>query len=107
MRNGPEVGRERVETLDEALAAAREAIDRSRRGGRLETVSALREFTPDQRVQTRVEVSGKGLLFGPEAGIDLMGDGAVVAYSGALRKRELDADGLDEALAAVRAALNG
>jgi hypothetical protein len=58
----------------------------------------LREFTPDQRVQVRIEVSGPGLIRSPEGGIDVMGDGALVAYTGGIRKEPIAADSLDEAI---------
>jgi hypothetical protein len=34
-----------------------------------------------------------------------MGDGSVIAYRGAVRKEEIDADTMDEALARLREAL--
>jgi hypothetical protein len=45
------------------------------------------------------------LVRGPEAGIDVMGDGAVVVYRGAIRKQPLEADTLDEAFARLRSSL--
>ena len=105
VRRGPKVTRDGYDSLDEALAAAREAADRTRREGRLPAINALRDFTPDQRVQCRVEVSGKGFLRAPEAGIDVMGDGSIVPYTGAIRKQRLEASGLDEAIESLRGAL--
>jgi len=35
------------------------------------------------------EISGRGLLRPPTAGVDLRGDGSVVAYSGGIRREEL------------------
>jgi hypothetical protein len=105
VRRGSEVTREKLGSLDEALERARDAADRVRREGRLDTVSAFREYKPGQRVQARIEVSGKGFLRGPEAGIDVMGDGSVVPYRGAISKRTLAADSLDDAIAKLREAL--
>jgi hypothetical protein len=76
-----------------------------RREGHLKGISALRDFSPGQRVHARVELSGPGFLRGREGGIDVMGDGAVVAYKGAIRKEPLPADSLDEALDCLREAL--
>ncbi len=87
--------------------AAREEVDRTRREGRLGPVQGFREYAPGERVQCRVEVSGKGFLRGPEAGIDVMGDGTLVPYAGSLRKRTLEADTLDEAIDALRSELGG
>ena len=98
VRHGSKVTREKFGTLDEALAEARTRVDEVRREGRLPTVSMLREFTPDQRVQARIEVSGPGLIRSPEGGIDVMGDGALVAYTGAIRKEPIAANSLDEAI---------
>ena len=105
VRHGSEVGRERFQTLDEALAEARERVDRVRRGGRLAEVSAFRTYEPGERVQARVEISGPGLLRTAEAGIDVMGDGTLVPYRGAIRKQRLGADTLDEAVEGLREAL--
>lgn len=106
VREGSKVSRDGFDDLDSALAAAREAIDRSRRGGRMAPAKGIgSDYAPGDQVQCRTEVSGKGFLRGPEAGIDLMGDGAIVAYTGTIRKERLAADSLDEAVAAVLSAL--
>ncbi len=73
--------------------------------GRLGSVSAFREYTPDRRVQARIEVSGKGLLRGPEAGLDVMGDGSLVPYRGTIFKRALQAESVDEAIERIRESL--
>ena len=36
-----------------------------------------------------------------------MGDGALVPYAGSMRKRQLEADTLDEAIEAIRSELGG
>jgi hypothetical protein len=106
VRHGSDVSRERVETLDEAIAAARHAVDEVREEGRLPKVSAFRDYGPEKRVHARVELSGPGLLRGKEGGIDLMGDGTVVPYTGAIRKRKLGGDSLDDAFERLREALD-
>ena len=105
VRHGSDVGRERFQTLDEALAEARERVDRVRRTGRLDEISAFRTYEPGERVQARVEISGPGLLRTAKAGIDVMGDGTLVPYRGAIRKRRLQADSLDQAVEGLREAL--
>jgi hypothetical protein len=105
VRHGSEVDRGSYEDLEEALAEARGRAAQVLSEGGLGTVSAFRDYEPGDRVQARIEVSGGGFLRGPEAGIDVMGDGALVPYSGAIRKRRLEAGGLDEAIERVRAAL--
>ena len=106
-RHGSEVTKGRFDTLDEALEHARDRIDAALREGRLGTVSMLREFTPDQRVQSRVEISANRFFTGPQAGLDVMGDGAVIAYTGGLNREALDADTLDEAFERLRESLGG
>jgi hypothetical protein len=41
----------------------------------------------------------------PEGGIDVMGDGKAIAYTGAVRKEKIDADSLDDAFDRLREAL--
>jgi hypothetical protein len=102
VRRGSTVGREKFGTLDEAIAEARRRVDEIRREDRLPPISLLREFTPDQRVAARIEISGPGLLRGAEGGVDVMGDGAATAYSGAIRKERIEADSLDQAFGRLR-----
>jgi hypothetical protein len=105
VRHGSNVGREKFNSLDEAIAEAKRRVDEVRREGGLPTISAFREHTPDQRVHARIEISGPGLVRVPEGGIDVMGDGAAIAYTGAIRKRKLEADSLEDAFERLRVAL--
>jgi hypothetical protein len=97
-RHESKVGREKFATLDEALDEARRRVDEVRREGGLPEITAFRKHTPDQRVQARIEISGPGLIRSPEGGIDVMGDGHAVAYTGAIRKETIEAGSLDDAL---------
>jgi hypothetical protein len=97
VRHGSSVGREKFSSLDEAIDDARRRVDEIRRQDGLPHISFIREFSPDQRVAARIEISGPGLIRAPEAGIDVMGDGAVIAYTGAVRKEPIEADSLDDA----------
>jgi hypothetical protein len=105
VRHGSKVGREKFSTLDEAIAEARRRVDEVRHEGGLPTISAFREHTPGQRVQARIEISGPGLIRSPEGGIDVMGDGHAIAYTGAIRKEPIEAASLDEALSRLTEAL--
>jgi hypothetical protein len=105
VRHGSKVGRDKFATLDQALAEARRRVEEVRREDRLPTISMLREFTPDQRVAARIEISGPGLIRSPEAGLDVMGDGSVIAYTGAIRKEPIEADSLDQAFEHLTGAL--
>jgi len=105
VRYGPKVSRQRIETLEQAIEETRSAVEGVRREGGLPKLSAFRDYEPGRRVHARIEISGPGLLRGKEAGIDVMGDGTVVPYTGAIRKRELGADSLDDAFERLREAL--
>jgi hypothetical protein len=99
------VGREKFATLDEAIADAQRRVDQIRREDRLPPISTLRDFTPAERVAARIEISGPGLVRAPEGGIDVMGDGAAIAYTGAIRKERIEADSLEDAFAKLALAL--
>jgi hypothetical protein len=105
VRNGPEVARDKVGSLDQALALARERVEEVLAEDRLGKVEGFRTYGPGERVQARIEVSGPGLLRGPEAGIDVMGNGSLVPYAGAIRKRQLEAGGPDQAIESIRRVL--
>jgi hypothetical protein len=105
VRHGSSVGREKFGTLDEAIDDARRRVEKIRREERLPPISSIRDFSPDERVQARIEISGPGLIRGAEGGIDVMGDGQAVAYTGTIRKETIAADSLDEAFEGLRTAL--
>ena len=107
VRHGSNVGRERFDSLDEAIDEARRRVEEVRREGGLPTIKVFREHTPDQRVHARIEISGPGLLRGKEGGVDVMGDGHAIAYTGVIRKEPIDADSLDEAFERLQRALDG
>jgi hypothetical protein len=105
VRRGSSVGREKFSSLDEAIAGARRRVDEIRREDRLPPISFIRDFSPDQRVAARIEISGPGLIRSPEGGIDVMGNGEAIAYTGAVRKERIDAETLDEAFERLGEAL--
>jgi hypothetical protein len=53
-------------------------------------VSSLRDYGPAQQVHARLQLSGKGWLRKPVAGIDVRGDGTFMPYRGGVRREELD-----------------
>jgi hypothetical protein len=99
------VGRQKFATLDEAIADARRRVEEVRREDRLPPISFIRDFSSDQRVAARIEISGPGLIRAPEGGIDVMGDGAAIAYTGAVRKEQIEADSLEDAFEKLAQAL--
>jgi hypothetical protein len=106
VRHGPQVEREKLDSLEQALESARAQVASVLGESRLGEINAIRTYEPGQRVHARVEISGPGMLHGREAGIDVMGDGTLVPYLGSIRKRALgEAPTLDQALERIRAEL--
>jgi hypothetical protein len=87
VRNGPKVEKLRAEGLEEALdLAEREARVLAAAPGRRTVALRSREFTPQQQVAGRVELTGRGV----RAGIDVRGDGAAEAWTGRIRRRVVE-----------------
>jgi hypothetical protein len=87
VRNGPRVGKQRLATAGEALAAVeREARAIAAAPGRSAVDLRARTFTPQQQVAGRIELRGPGVT----AGIDVRGDGAVEAWTGRVRRRVVE-----------------
>jgi hypothetical protein len=107
VRHGPKVERESFDSLDEAIATMERRAEEIRGEGPLASVKALRDYEPGERVHARLELSTGGVLRGREAGVDVMGDGALVPYVGVIRKRKLEPDRDQSALDAVREAVTG
>jgi hypothetical protein len=84
VRSGPKVEREKLDSLDAALAVMERRAQALADGADATTVNALtRKFEPIQQVVGRVELSGpRGL----RAGVDVRGDGSVESYTGRLRR---------------------
>jgi hypothetical protein len=105
VRHGSSVGREKFGSLDEAIDETRRRVEEVQLEGGLPTITAFRKHTPGQRVQARIEISGPGLIRSREGGIDVMGDGTAIAFTGAIRKETIEADSLDQAFERLRADL--
>jgi hypothetical protein len=105
IRHGPDVSHESFDDLDEAVAAMRRRALEIRSEGPLPGASMLRDFSPDEQVQARLQLSGQGLLHRPAAGVDLRGDGTFLPYSGSVRRRELDPTDCDTPFDLVRETL--
>jgi hypothetical protein len=105
VRHGPEVARESFEHLDDAVAELERRAEQIRAEGGLGEARMLRSYEPGERVEARLEVAGPGLLRRSDAGVDVMGDGAVVPYRGAVMKRKLEPRGGQSPYDAVREAL--
>jgi hypothetical protein len=105
IRHGSQVERRSFEDLEDTLEAAREAAETVQAEGNLEEISAFSDYSPGQRVHARLEISSPGFARGREAGIDVMGDGALVPYTGVLRKRKLEPGRGESPFDALRDAL--
>ncbi|MEK6326959.1 MAG: hypothetical protein AABM66_05445 [Actinomycetota bacterium] len=105
VRHGPKVERESFHSLDDAIVAMEQRSREISAEGPLAEVKTLRDYEPGQRVHARLELSTGGVLRGREAGLDVMGDGALVPYTGAVRKRRLEPGRSQSAFEAVREAL--
>ena len=105
VRHGSAVSRQRMHSLEDAVTELRRRAEEIRSEGPLGGVSAIRDYEPGQRVHARLEISTGGLLRRRDAGIDVMGDGALIAFSGGVRRAELEVDAGQSAFDAVSDAL--
>jgi len=105
IRHGSEVRKREFDELQDAIEAMRAEAAAVVRAGMLPPATGFREYEPHERVMARFELSTGGLMRGRTAGIDVMGDGALIPYSGVLRRRRLGGRTPDRALEAVAEAL--
>lgn len=106
LRHGPKVERESFAELDAAVAALSQRLEAVRAEGPLDSVKMFRQYDPNRRVHARAEISRGGLFRSAAAGVDLMGDGSLVAYSGSVRRRPLEPEEGGSPYEAVRAYLS-
>lgn len=90
VRHGSDVEHESFENLDAAVDAMRERALAIRAEGPVKPVSSLRDFGPEQQVHARLQLTGRGLLRKPVAGVDVRGDGTFMPYRGGVTREELD-----------------
>jgi len=105
VRHGSDVDHMGFDDLGEAVAAMRGRALAIRAGGPVEPVSTLRDFAPEDQVHGRLQLSGRGWLRRPVAGIDVRGDGTFVPYRGGFRREELDPSGHETPFELVRETL--
>lgn len=106
VRHGSEVEHAQFDSLDEAVAALRERALAIRAEGPAKPVASLRDFGPEDQVQARLQLTGRGLLRKPVAGVDVRGDGTFVPYRGGVGREELDPSGHDTPFDLVRETLD-
>lgn len=105
VRDGPDVTREAFDDLGEAVAEMRRRALEIRSRGPARKVSALREFEPGDQVLARLQLSGRGLLRKPVAGVDVRGDGTFMPFAGGVVRDELDPTDHDTPFDLVRETL--
>ena len=105
IRHGSEVHKARFYSLDEAIDAMRTEAAAIVRRGPLERKVGFREYDPAEQVAARLAIWAGGMLRGREAGIDVMGDGALIPYTGVVHRRILEGRSPDRAIEAVAEAL--
>jgi hypothetical protein len=102
IRHGSDVEHKSFDDLDDAVRAMRERALAIRAEGPAKPVSAMRDFAPGDQVHARLQLSGKGLLRKPVAGVDVRGDGTFMPYRGGVTREELDPTAYDTPFDAVR-----
>ena len=91
VRHGASVERESFAELGAALDALERAAKDIRSQGPLQAQKLVRDFEPGDLVAGRVEISTGGRLRGgTTAGVDVMGDGRYVPFTGGLAREELE-----------------
>ena len=73
--------------------------------GPVRRVQSLRDYEPGDQVRARLQVSGRGLLRKPVAGVDVRGDGTFVPFKGGVVREELDPTDHDTPFDLVRETL--
>jgi hypothetical protein len=90
VRNGSEVEHSDFDDLADAVAAMRGRALEIRSEGPAKPVRSLRDFAPEDQVRARLQLSGRGFLRKPVAGVDVRGDGTFVPFRGGVGREELD-----------------
>jgi hypothetical protein len=105
VRSGSEAEHQSFDDLGEAVAVMRKRALEIRAGAPPKTAALLRTFTPADQVTARLQLTGRGLLRKPVAGVDVRGDGTFVPFRGGVRREELDPSAHESPFDAVRETL--
>jgi hypothetical protein len=73
--------------------------------GGLDSISMLREFEPGDRVAARLEISTGRWPRARAVGVDVMGDGSVVAFEGGIHRNVVEPRDGESPFDAVRRVL--
>jgi hypothetical protein len=109
VRDGPRVERVHCDSLDAALGLLEQRIEELAPGAHRDDVQVLkRRFGAADQVTVRAEIAAPGGLFGRmRGGIDLHGDGTAEAYTGRLRRTDIELGPGESPLDGLRRALGG
>jgi len=105
VRHGSDVEHLDFDELEQAVAAMRARALEIRAEGPVKSVSALRDFRPEAQVHARLQLSGRGWLRKPIAGVDVRGDGTFVPFTGRVAREELDPTDFETPFEVVRKTL--
>jgi hypothetical protein len=105
VRHGSEVEHAQFDELGAAVDAMRARALEIRAEGPVKGVSSLRDYGPEAQVHARLQLSGKGWLRKPVAGIDVRGDGTLMPFRGGVGREELDPTGHETPFDLVRETL--
>ncbi|MGI8631545.1 MAG: hypothetical protein ACR2NA_03215 [Solirubrobacterales bacterium] len=104
VREQSRVQRHAFASLGEAMDALRTEAEAISRTTDMQTVSAFRTYEPGDRVAARIEISPPGLR-GRDAGVDVRGDGSLVAFRNSVFRKPLEPGPDGDVYAAIRAVL--
>jgi hypothetical protein len=99
VRRGPKVEHSKQASLDEALDVLETHARTAPRRGGVDFIS--RHYEPGDLVAARIELKGSGV----RAGLDVRGDGSMVAWTGRIRRAEIEPRPGENACAALRRTL--
>jgi hypothetical protein len=99
VRRGPKVERLKRDSLEEAIDTLEHHARFVPRSKGVDFVN--RRYEPEDLVAARIELKGSGV----RAGVDVRGDGSMVAWTGRIRRAEIEPRDGENAPAALRRAL--
>jgi hypothetical protein len=99
VRRGPKVEKIKRESLDEAIETLEHHARFMPRRAGVDFVN--RRYEPGELVAGRIELKGSGV----RAGVDVHGDGSMVAWTGRMRRAEIERRSGESAADALRRAL--
>jgi hypothetical protein len=105
VRHGSEVEHAGFDSLQAAVAAMRERALELRAEAPPKAASLLGTYGPGDQVLARLQLTGRGLLRKPVAGVDVRGDGMFVPFQGGVGREELGPGDRETAFELVRQTL--